>query len=468
MEMNRRDVLKSSVTALISLPLLAAPADAANKVSASDHQRIRELARQAYIYALPMVENYYTIYQYAIDKGNPQYKAPFNQFGNVSRVFTPDDTSIVTPNSDTPYSFLMVDLRAEPLVVTLPAIEENRYYSMQLVDLYTHNLDFLGTRKDGNGGGKFLLAGPDWQGEVPAGIKRMIRFPTQFGFALIRTQLFNPDDIDNVKTIQEQYHAAPLSRYLGVAALAAAPEIPWPVIDRESAEKDFWSYVPFLFRLAPPLKWEMDLRKQFETIGLAAGDKWPTTTLSPEVREIIRKTGQETRAEIDEGVRRLTTSIGLFGTPDKMRDKYWERALGAKGGIYGNDVEETVYPIIPFDNKGERLDASRHNYIMRFVDGKFPPVDAFWSLTVYDGPTKLLVHNPIGRYLINSTMEKQLQKNADGDIILYIQKESPGTDLESNWLPAANGPINLVMRLYLPRKEVLTGEWIRPDLEQNG
>ncbi|MCI3206380.1 DUF1254 domain-containing protein [Pandoraea capi] len=423
---------------------------------------LEKLAREAYIYALPMVENYYSIYQYAVDRDNSQFKAPFNRIGNVARVFAPEDTGVVTPNSDTPYSFMMADLRAEPLVVTLPPIEAGRYYSVQLIDLYTHNVGYLGTRVDGNGGGRFLLAGPSWNGDTPAGIRRVVRFDTSIACTLFRTQLFDAADLPNVVAIQRQYAVAPLSEYLGVNTRERVPETQWPAIDRRTSETDFWSYVSFLLPFAAPLPWETSLRASFRQLGLASGQEWPPAGFPETTARMMREVGEQTRKDIDAGVARLTSSKGLFGTPAQMRDKYWERALAAKGGLYGNDIEEAYYPIITTDAQGHRLDTSKHDYVMRFPGGRLPPVDAFWSMTLYDGATKLLVPNPLQRYLVNSSMAKQLRRTPEGDIVIYIQKESPGADLESNWLPAAAGPINLVMRLYLPKPEVLAGKWRAP------
>lgn len=152
-----------------------------------------------------------------LDPSGSQYKGPMNQIHNVARVFTPKDTGVATPNSDTPYSFLIMDLRAEPLVVTLPAVEAGRYYSLQLVDLYSHNVDYLGTRIDGNEGGDFLIAGPGWKGEVPKGIRRVVRIPTEIMFSQFRTQLYNFGDIERVKEIQAGYKVRPLSEYLVLA-----------------------------------------------------------------------------------------------------------------------------------------------------------------------------------------------------------------------------------------------------------
>src|ERR1700730_3635362 len=158
----------------------------------------RSIARDAYIYGFPMVDNYRVMYAYAVDRNSPEFKAPFNEIRNIPRVFSPEDKAIQTPNSDTPYSFAWLDLRAEPIVLTLPSIENNRYFSVQMIDLYTYNFDYLGSRSTGNDGGSFLVAGPGWRGDVPAGIKRVIQAETDIVFLGYRTQLFNPGDLDNV------------------------------------------------------------------------------------------------------------------------------------------------------------------------------------------------------------------------------------------------------------------------------
>jgi hypothetical protein len=164
---------------------------------------IRETAKEAYIYGFPMVDNYRIQFAYFQDPTSPEYKAPRNVLFNITRVFTPEDRAIQTPNSDTPYSWIGMDLRGEPLVFTVPPIDSNRYWSLQLIDLYTHNFDYLGSRTTGNGGGSFAIAGPNWQGEVPAGITKLIRSETDILSAQFRTQLFSPDDLENVKAIQQ-------------------------------------------------------------------------------------------------------------------------------------------------------------------------------------------------------------------------------------------------------------------------
>ena len=164
-------------------------------------EQARAIAKEAYVYGFPMVDSYRVQYSYFVDKNNPEYKGDWNQIHNTARVATPADTALQTPNSDTPYSFLGADLRAEPLVLTVPPIDSDRFYSLQFIDGYTYNFDYVGTRTTGNAGGNYLLAGPGWTGDKPAGIDTVIRSDTDLDFVLYRTQLFGPDDLDNVAKI---------------------------------------------------------------------------------------------------------------------------------------------------------------------------------------------------------------------------------------------------------------------------
>ena len=174
----------------------------------------RAIAKDAYVYGFPLVDSYRIQHEYFVDSKSPQYKGPWNQIVNVPRVYTPADTAIQTPNSDTPYSFVGMDLRAEPLVLTVPVIEKSRYFRGHLIDAYTFNFAYIGSRATGNDGGSFLVAGPHWKGEVPKGVTKVIRSETEFVFALYRTQLFNPGDIDNVKKVQAGYKVQTLSAFL--------------------------------------------------------------------------------------------------------------------------------------------------------------------------------------------------------------------------------------------------------------
>lgn len=467
--------MKTQVLAALALCFLALQsnlpghAQEQGKVSA---QEFEQIAEEAYIYAFPMVMNYGTLYEFTIDKASSQYKAPFNQLDNTARVFTPKDTTIVTPNSDTPYSMVWMDLRAEPFVLSLPVIEKSRYFSVQLVDLYTFNYGYLGSRTTGNGGGNYLIAGPSWKGEKPAGIDQVFRCETDFSFAIYRTQLFNPADLDNVKKIQAGYGARTLSAFLKQPAPPAAPEIKWPKIDKQLAETEPFTYLNFLLQFCPPVgpaAVEKPLRDRFAQIGIEAGKPFPLDKLSAEqkaklaqgIKSGLGKIKQEV-ASFGKGVNGWRISTSGFGDRAVIKGNWTLRAGAALAGIYGNDAAEALYPLLTKDSDGNQPDGSKQRYTLTFPKGQLPPANAFWSVTMYDGKTQLLIENPINRYLINSPMLPGLKTNDDGSLTLYIQKASPGKDQEANWLPAPDGPIYLVMRLYWPKQEALDGSWKPP------
>src|SRR5271156_620885 len=190
----------------ISLGLLALPG-LATVARGADVIDTYEIAEDAYIYAFPMIASYKAMYQFFVDKASSQYKGPLNELFNEARVFTPKDTAVVTPNSDTPYSFIGMDLRAEPMVICVPEIEKSRYYSIQLTSMYTFNFGYIGSRATGNGAGCYMVTGPSWKGEKPDGIAKVVNSETDFNVAIFRTQLFGPSDMDNVKKIQAGYKA---------------------------------------------------------------------------------------------------------------------------------------------------------------------------------------------------------------------------------------------------------------------
>ena len=200
--------------------------------------------------------NYAVMYAFSVDRDSGQYKAPFNQILNEARVFTYKDTAIVTPNSDTPYSSLWLDLRAEPMVVSVPAVEKKRYYSVMLADGNTYNYGYIGSRATGNEAGDYLVAGPDWKGETPPGIKNVFRSGMQFSLAAFRTQLFNAADMPNVVKVQSGYKVQPLSAYLHQAASPAAPAIDFPKIDKEMVKTGFFDYLDFALQFSPSVPGE--------------------------------------------------------------------------------------------------------------------------------------------------------------------------------------------------------------------
>lgn len=433
----------------------------------------KSIAEEASIYSLPMLMNYSVMYQFAIDETSSQYKAPFNQIKNEASLASPKDTAVVTPNSDTVYSFIWMDLRAEPIVICVPEIEESRYFSVQLVNLYTYNFGYIGSRTTGNGAGCYTIAGPGWNGDSPEGVAKVIRSSTEFGFANFRTQVFGPSDLDNVKAVQAGYKVSTLSEYTNTEAPAPAAAVEWMRFDTETAEKDPLGYLAFILQFAPAIgdaAVEKPLREKFARIGVEAGKPFPATQLSDEVKSAIAeglKAGSEkagaAKAKVGQVVNGWQISQGLFGDRAMLKDDYLMRAVAALVGLYGNDSAEAFYPLTRQDGNGKELDGSKNAYTLTFPAGELPPVNAFWSVTMYDGNTQLLVDNPINRYLINAPMLPEMHKGEDGSLTLHISKEAP-TDakLKANWLPAPDGPIYIVMRLYWPRKEALDGSWQPP------
>ncbi|MEZ5501518.1 MAG: DUF1254 domain-containing protein [Halioglobus sp.] len=469
MKLLRRTLL-ISVTVLAAVPLsgfggtddpikLAEQADRSAGITAPGFEETRAIAEEGFIYGLPIVMNYAVMYEYAVDRNSGQFKAPFNQIRNEARVFTYKDTAIVTPNSDTPYSFAWLDLRAEPIVLSVPAVEKNRYYAVQLEDGNTFNYGYIGQRATGPEAGDYMVVGPDWSGETPAGIKQVFRSSTQFSIAGYRTQLFDPADMPNVEKVQAGYKVQTLSSYLKQPPPPAAPQIDFPKIDKEMVKKNFFEYLDFALQFAPPGPEETAIRAKLASIGVGPGKRFEFKDLSLEHKaEVLlgMKAGDDRIDKYLAGSGFRVNGWALsspFGNRAFFNGDWLKRAAGAKAGIYGNDAIEAAYPMTRSDVGGDPLDGSKHNYTLTFPAGSLPPVNAFWSVTMYDGKTQLLIENPINRYLINSPMLPDMKHNEDGSMTLYIQKDSPGPAKESNWLPAPNGPIYLVMRLYWPKTQ---------------
>ena len=436
-------------------------------------EEARRIAKDAYIYGFPLVDSYRIQYSYFVDRGGPEYKSSWNQLYNNARVYTPADKAVQTPNSDTPYSFTGVDLRAEPLLLTVPEIDKDRYYSLQFIDMYTFDFAYAGSRTTGNGAGNFLLAGPDWKGETPENVKQVIRSETELAFVLYRTQLFTPDDIENVKKIQAGYKVQPLSQFLDKAAPPSASQVNFlkPLsADEERTSLEFFNVLNFVLQFCPTHPSEIALMVRFAKIGVSAGKTLDANSLSPDMRkapgsgmsDAWAEFNQYKATQIDTGKK---SSADCFGTREFLNGGYIDRMSAAVLGIYGNAKEEAIYPVYFIDSAKDKLSGT-NRYILRFAPGQLPPVHAFWSLTMYELPSSLLSANPLNRYLINSPMLPSLKRDADGGLTLYVQHESPGKDKEANCLPAPNGPFFAVLRLYWPNPEALNGQWEPPALQR--
>ncbi|MFD0982559.1 DUF1254 domain-containing protein [Tropicimonas aquimaris] len=486
--MERQSSLRR-LLASMTLGLILAPTGIfAQNVSPDE---ARAIAKDAYIFGYPLVENYRIQYTYFVDQSGAEYKGPWNKVLNTARLFTPKDTTIQTPNSDTPYSMLGADLRVEPLVLGVPKIDEKRYFSLQFIDAYTFNFHYVGSRTTGNGGGTYLLAGPNWTGDTPAGIDDVIRSETDFAFVIYRTQLMGPDDLDNVKKIQAGYTLQPLSAFLGQTAkdgTAVPLEKPnvlptkvtvdhpvtkalTPVTQKdEKTDPKFFEILDLTLKLGPVPDEEKDLRARMAKLGIGTEAGFDPDSLSPEVLKAVQAGMTDAwdafdtfkKEQIDTG---KVTSADMFGTREEIGGNWMYRMAAVILGIYGNSAEEAFYPVLQLDTDGNALSGA-NAYTVTFPKGQLPPVNAFWSVTMYGLPQSLLVENPINRYLVNSPMLPDLKMNDDGSLTIYVQNEAPGKDKESNWLPAPAGPFWMAMRLYWPKEAALKGDWKAPGVEK--
>ncbi len=473
---SRRAAMGGLVATLATAGCKGGKQNAAAKAAPAEDPEIRAIAKEAYIYGFPLVDNYRIQYAYFVDKSDAEYKGAWNTMHNTARVYTPADTAIQTPNSDTPYSQLGADLRAEPLVISVPEVKpKERYYSAQFIDMYTYNFDYIGSRASGNGAGNFLLAGPDWIGNAPPGIKKLIRSETQFAFVLFRTQLFNPGDIENVKRIQAGYKVQTLSQFLHKAApkpMAPVDFMKPLTADGERKDAKFYDVLNFALRFCPLNNSEKMPMARFGKIGIGpnANFAFDAEKLTPERKKALedgmadawKEFNEFKKTQLDTG--RMGSADG-FGTRLHLRNNYMLRMSSAVLGIYGNSKEEALYTGYFVDSTGQKP-VGTNRYTLRFGPGELPPVNAFWSLTMYELPQSLLAENPLHRYLINSPMLPQLKKEEDGGITLYVQNDSPERGNVANWLPAPGGPFLTVLRLYWPKEEAVDGTWKAPALER--
>ena len=487
--------VKRSLPCLVSLILIAilfagstlamaqqmAGAAGSPDPSNSSADQIEAIAKQAYVYGFPLVDLYRIEAAFFVFPRSPAFKVSPNKIWNSTNVSTPADTTVQTPNADTPYSLALLDLRAQPYILTLPAIQKDRYYSVQLVDQYTFNFAYLGSRTTGNDGGTFMIAGPSWTGSTPKGVRQVVKADTDFVLAIYRTQLFGPPDIGAVRQIQTGYKVEPLSAFSGQAAPPPAPRVRWilplsasaptssefnlltwlkkELMPPERTSPKFFDVLGFVLQFCPTRPSEVELRKSFASIGIVPGKRFRAGRNADRYVAGMK----EGQAEIDAARAAAHSANDLFGTPEQMDDRFLNRAAGAQLGILGNSVEEAVYLKYQTDRDGKQAVGTNH-YTIHFAKDALPPVNAFWSITMYNLPQQLLVANRLNRYLINSPMLPQLKRDTDGGVTLYLQQESPGNDKESNWLPAPAGPFMAILRLYWPKESVLDGSWKQPPL----
>ena len=422
-----------------------------------DQPQAKALAQEAYVFAYATVEHDKVLTAIAA-------KLPFNRLYGEPRLLGPQDNKVVSPNNDTFYSRALLDLRSEPMVLDVPAVQ-GRYYSFQLVDLRTDNLDYIGTRATGNQAGRFLIAGPDWQGEVPSGFSGVIRSPSRLVFLLGRTEVKGEADQKDAAKVLSSYALQPLSTVSGRAAPEPLAPLQLPAY-QDTKHGPAQTLFDTFNALAPLHQWTASEQKKldrFAAIGVKPGVAFqPPADLSDAIaqgaeagREQVRQASSRMSVE-QQGWLRSPTNVGKFGDDDLTR------AAVAWRYIYANDPVEALYPMALRDAQGQLLDG-QHAYRLHFPAGQLPPVNAFWSLTLYDGKTQLLAANPIQRYALGDR-SPGLQYDADGGLTLILQSDAPENAPQGNWLPTPQGPFNLLLRLYLPKDGALDGRYRLPTI----
>lgn len=435
-------------------------------------ETVAQIAHEAYLFAYPLMLMETTRRaQTETEPGTSLGAGPPNRFTH-SRAFPPGDFRVVVrPNFDTLYSILWFDLDTGPLMIDVPDAGE-RYYMLPFLDMWSEVFAVIGSRTTGNRAGRYALTTPDWDGHVPAGVGR-IESPTRAGWVIGRVQTNGARDYPAVHDFQDQLVATPFNR-------AAAPDSPTPQPDPTATGTGVdpldlvsgMSGVEVLSSLAdlmaryPAHLVDQPMLARLRRLGIEPGQTLDAERLDPNVISAIdtaagdaiarMATGQTSMGPMVNGWMTPTSAMGTYGTD------YLRRAIIAKVGLGANLVEDAVYPLLAFDAEG---DAPRGevDYVLHFDADKLPPIDAFWSVTMYDADG-FTVPNSQERYALGD--RDALEYNDDGSLDLWIQHDDPGEGRRSNWLPSPRGPIGVTMRLYGPRPAALDGSWAPPPLQR--
>lgn len=424
----------------------------------------------AYIYLYPLVTMDVTRRQLTnIEAGMEFGRGPMNMFTSVPVYPPPDFKAVVRPNFDTLYSSAWLDLTKEPVVVSVPDTG-GRYYLLPMLDMWTDVFASPGWRTTGTEAVDFLLTPPGWTGAVGGGLTR-IDAPTPYVWIIGRTKTDGPSDYDAVHKIQAGYKITPLSRWGASIATPSAnidPSVdmktpPKEQVDHMGADR-FFAYAAELLKVNPPHLTDQPIIARMNRIGMTAGHTFDISELDSAVREALESVPRKAQelmrwkdpklGTIVDNWQLNSDTMGVYG------NYYLKRAIIAQRGLGANLPEDAVYPQNLADADGNSLDGT-NNYKIHFDKESLPPVNAFWSITLYDD-YGFQVPNAINRFAVSSWMP--FRYNADGSLDLYIQNENPGKDTEANWLPAPRGPFNLTMRLYAPKSDVLIGKWNPPEV----
>jgi hypothetical protein len=427
-----------------------------------------EIGVEAYVYFYPLVSLDITRRQGTnVEIGKEPGKGPMNTFANMRAYPSADFRIVVRPNFDTLYSSAWLDMTKEPVVVSTPDTD-GRFYLLPMLDMWSDVFASPGSRTTGTQAANFLLTPPGWTGDVPAGMTH-IPAPTPFVWVIGRTKTDGPADYDAVHKIQDGFQITPLSQW---GKKAAAPKVVIdpkidmktpPKIQVDTMEADaYFAYAAELLKVNPPHITDQPMIARLKRIGFEVGKSFDLSKKPAAVQKALARVPKgsqqlfawkvPTLARVANGWSMNTDTMGVYG------NYYLKRAIVAQIGLGANLPEDAIYPMNLVDAAGQPLEG-KHNYVLHFPRGATPPVAAFWSLTLYDSDG-FQVGNSLNRFALSSWMP--LVYNADGSLDLYIQHDNPGPEKQVNWLPAPDGPFNLLLRLYSPKMDALTGKWTPP------
>ena len=455
-----------ALPALLSASLIASgSAGAAEPLSERDAHAI---GVQAYLYFYSLITMDLTRRQLTNVVSHKGPYGPMNTFDNIPEYPPADLKVVVRENFDTLYSSAWLDLTKEPVIVSVPDTH-GRYYLLPMLDMWTDVFASPGWRTTGTEAGDFAVTPPGWTGSLPAGVVR-IDAPTPYVWIIGRTRTDGPADYAAVHEIQAGYKITPLSNW-GKTAEPVVGTVD-PAIDMKTPPKitvdampagKYFAYAAEILKLQPPHVTDQPILAQMQRIGIERGKSFDIDKVDPAIKAGLESAPEDalklmawkvpSLARIVNGWSMNTDTMGVYG------NYYLKRAIITQCCVGMNLPGDAIYPFNLADETGKPLDGGSDDYVLHFDKGATPPVDAFWSVTLY-GPQGYQVANSLNRFAVSSWMP--FKTNPDGSLDLYFQNASPGADKEANWLPAPKGPFNLTMRLYAPQSEALTGKWNPP------
>jgi len=431
-----------------------------------------EIGIEAYIYLYPLITMDVTRrIMTNLPPGKMPGMGPTGVFHHMRAFPDAQFKTVVRPNFDTLYSSAWLDLSREPIILSVPNTQ-GKYYLLPIYDMWTDAFAVPGTRTSGNEAGIFAIVSQGWDGHLPDGAVK-IEAPTPYVWIIGRTQTNGPADYEAVHQLQDSYTLTPLSRYPQLPEPAVY--VPDPTVDMKTppldqvnnmSAKDYFTYGSELIKLHKPhiTDWSQMARRRL--IGLRSGESFEWDKLDPAIQDALNQVPAAalksmqaklpTLARVVNGWQMNTDSMGVYG------DYYLKRAIVSMVGLGANQAVDAIYPLSLVDADGN-LYHGDHKYVQHFEKDEIPPVEAFWSVTMYDDQG-FQCPNELNRFAIGD--RDSLAFNEDGSLDLYYQNENPGPDKVSNWLPAPAGSFNLCMRLYAPKMKVLAGNWNPPAVKR--